>query len=58
MTPADEFYMNHKKECCDHDCDQGRDCPNREPWDLIGLGLATALVCAAGIVTFILTVVL
>ena len=31
MTPADKFYMNHKKECCNHDCEQGRDCPNRNP---------------------------
>ena len=57
MTEADKFYMNHKKECCDHDCNQGRDCP-REPWDLIGLYLATALVCVAGLLALLLMVLL
>ena len=58
MTEADKFYMNMNRECCDHDCNQGRDCPNREPWDFIGLALATALVCAAGLLTLILMVLL
>ena len=57
MTEADEFYMNMNRECCDHDCDQGRDCPNREPWDLIELYLVTAFVCAAGLLTLVLMVV-
>ena len=57
MTEADEFYMNHKRDCCNHDCNQGRDCP-REPWDLIGLYLAIALVCAAGLLTLLLLVLL
>jgi len=54
MTPADKFYMNHKS-CCNHDCNQGRDCPNREPASqeaafgyimdvLAGVGLISLLV--------------
>lgn len=58
MTPADKFYMNHKKECCNHDCEQGRDCPNRNPAGaeaafkyvlnvLAGIGLIAAVIAAA-----------
>ncbi len=58
MTPADKFYMNHKSCCESHDCNQGRDCPNREPASqdaafeyvlniLAGIGFIAALIAVA-----------
>jgi hypothetical protein len=47
--------MNHKTCCESHDCNQGRDCPNREPASqeaafkyvmniLAGIGFIAALI--------------
>ena len=59
--------------CCNDfgDCRQGRDCPARkpadfyaansvqpEPWDLITIYLATALVCVIGMIVLFVLVVL
>jgi len=42
MIRADEF--EREKECCNHDCNQGRNCPLREPMEVI---IHTKRLCPA-----------
>ena len=58
MTPADRFYLGIT--CCEnHDCNQGRNCPNREPASQeAALKYISTILAGIGVFSFVMAIVI